>query len=144
DVRDDRPAAHVAVRAVDLLPQVLDARRVLAVEQLEQGLGEDARDLRLAAGDLAPAEDLVVGLDPDVGLGADGRGLEGGDLDAAGAVGDGLVGRGGDAGHGQPARGGDAQHFAAVQVAFFGHDAVPPVCDAANVENARRADGRSG
>ena len=40
DVRHERPAAHVAVRAIELLPQVLDARRVLAVEQLEQRLGQ--------------------------------------------------------------------------------------------------------
>ncbi len=43
----ERPAAHVAVRAEELLPEMLDAGRVLAVEQLEQRFGQGAGDLRL-------------------------------------------------------------------------------------------------
>ena len=42
--------------------------------------------LRLEPGDLAPAGDLVVGLDLDVRLGADRRGLEAGDADRGIAV----------------------------------------------------------
>ena len=40
-------AAHVAVGAVELLPEVLDARRVLAVEQLEQRLRQRLRHARI-------------------------------------------------------------------------------------------------
>ena len=100
-VGHERPAAHVAVRAVQLLPEVLDARRVLAVEQLEERFGQAAGDLRLQAGDLAPAGDLVVGLDLDVGLGPDRRGVQGGDADAGGPVLRlaGAVGEGGFEGH---------------------------------------------
>ena len=42
-VDHERPAADVAMGAVDLLPEVLDARRVLAVEQFEQRLGQRLR-----------------------------------------------------------------------------------------------------
>ena len=62
-VDHERPAAHVAVRAVQLLPEVLDARRVLAVEQLEQRLGQRLGRPRIDALDLAPADDAVIGLD---------------------------------------------------------------------------------
>ena len=72
DVGDDGAAAHVTVGAIELLPQVLDAGGVFAVEQLEQRLGQDGRDLGLGAGDLAPAGDFVVGFDFDVSLGPTG------------------------------------------------------------------------
>ena len=87
-VRHERTAAHVAMRSVNFLPEKLDARGVLAVEQLEEGIGQNARDVGIEAGDFAPAEDAVVGLDLNVCLGPDAEGLEGGNLRGGGAVGD--------------------------------------------------------
>ena len=49
----ERPAAHVAVRAVNLLPEKLDARGVLAVEQLEERLRQPRGDVRLELVNLA-------------------------------------------------------------------------------------------
>ena len=82
----ERPAAHVAVRAEELLPEVLDARRVLAVEQLEQRLGQPYGDARRQLLDLAPAMNAMVGVDADVCLGPNRRGLEPGDAQRRGAV----------------------------------------------------------
>ena len=126
-VGHERPAAHVAVGAVELLPQMLDARRVLAVEQLEQRLGQGAGDLRLQAGDLAPAGDLVVGLDLDVGLRPNGKAVQRGDADAGRFVLRDLAGRiggedfGGDAGDGDGA--GRGQHVATGDRIVF-HDVL--------------------
>src|SRR5439155_641295 len=87
-VGHERPAANVAVGAVDLLPQVLDPRRVLAVEQLVQRLGQGLRDARIDALDVAPAGDAVVRLDLDEDAGVGPVGAQAGDADARRAVGD--------------------------------------------------------
>ncbi len=62
-VYQERPAAHVAMAAVQLLPQVLDARRVLAVQQFEERLGQEVGRARLQGADLAPARHLAIGFD---------------------------------------------------------------------------------
>src|SRR5262249_59249877 len=85
-VRHERPAAHVAVGAVDFLPEIFNARRVLAVEQLEQRLREGAGDVRLQSGDLAPAGDLEVRLDLDIRLGPGGHGAQARDLQPGATV----------------------------------------------------------
>ena len=72
----DRPAAHIAVRAKQLLPQVLDAGRIFTIEELEQRLGQGGRDLGLTASDFAPTRHVGTGLDFEVGLGADRACLE--------------------------------------------------------------------
>ncbi len=82
----ERPAAHVAVRAVQRLPEEFDARGVLLEELLAQRLGQGAGDARLQPGDLAPAGDFVIGLDLDVGLGPNRRGHEAGDADRGRAI----------------------------------------------------------
>ena len=119
DVDHDRAAAHVAVGSVQLLPEVLDAGGVFAVEQLEERLGQDGGHLRLAAGDLAPADDVLVGLDLEEGLGSAGNAAEAGDFDVGAAVLDADgVGGGGARDH-QTAGGGEAhrsEHFAAVEI----------------------------
>ena len=89
DVRHERPAADVAVRAVELLPEVFDARGVLAVEQLEQRLGQAARALSARRPVTSPQPVmLVVGLDAVEALRPGGKGLDGGDFDVAAFVGD--------------------------------------------------------
>jgi hypothetical protein len=70
-MRHERPAAHVAMRAIQLLPQMLDPRRVLAVEEFKQRLSQSPRDVRFEARDLAPAGDAVIGLDLEVRLRTD-------------------------------------------------------------------------
>jgi hypothetical protein len=57
------------MRAIDLLPQVFDPRRVLVLEQLEQRRNQRGGDLRFEPGDLAVAGHAMVGLDLDVHLG---------------------------------------------------------------------------
>ena len=81
-------AADIAVRAVELLPQVFDARRVLAVQQIEERRRQSLRDVRLRLGDLAPAVDLLVRLDLDVDPAAEAVGAECGDADVCAPVGD--------------------------------------------------------
>src|SRR5262249_19076594 len=80
--------------------------------QLEERLREGARHLRVETRHLAPAVDLLVGLDLEIGLGADDEGTQGGDLDVAGLVLT-LAGRfgGNGVGQGEPA-GGDGTHGA--------------------------------
>src|SRR5262249_30684466 len=119
-VGHERPAAHVAVRTVDLLPQVFDACWVLTVEQLRQRADQGDGDGGFQAGDFAPAGDLVVGLDLDERLGADAEAAYGGDFDGGGAVLHLVAGTGGEGviqGQGG-SRGGsaDAEQVAAVDL----------------------------
>jgi len=60
-VHHERSAAHVAMGPKELLPQILDARRIFIVEQREQRPGQMSGDLRLELVDFAPAGDAVVG-----------------------------------------------------------------------------------
>jgi hypothetical protein len=85
-VHHERSAAHVPVRAIELLPEMLDARRVLAVEELEERLRQQGRRPGLQGADLAPAVDLLVGFDADVNPGADAMGAQGADADRGTAV----------------------------------------------------------
>ena len=68
-VDHERPAAHVAMGPVDLLPEIFDARRVLAVEQLEQRFDQRLRHSRIDSLDVAPADDAVIGFDADEDVG---------------------------------------------------------------------------
>ena len=67
-VDQERAAADIAMGAIDLLPEVLDARRVLAVEELKQRLRELNRDVRLQPRHFPPPDDAFVRLDLDVRL----------------------------------------------------------------------------
>jgi hypothetical protein len=87
-VHHERAAADVAMGAVDFLPDVLDARRVLAVDQIEQDFDERLGDARIDALDLAPAGDAVVGLDLDEDGRLHARGLEAGDANGGRAIAD--------------------------------------------------------
>src|SRR5207302_7749718 len=74
-VDHERPAAHVAVRTEDLLPEMLDARGVFAVEELKERLGQRDGHRWIEPGDFTPAGNLVVGLDLEIRLGADDKAL---------------------------------------------------------------------
>src|SRR5262249_52485193 len=97
-------------------------RWVFAVEQFEQRFGQGAGDLGFEAGDLAPAGDLVAGFNFDIGLGADRRRLETGDLDGGATVFHvGSQGHATDGGHAHR-----PEQFAAVQM-FVVHGCVSPI-----------------
>jgi hypothetical protein len=83
-VDQERPAADVAVGAVgavQLLPEELNPRRVLAIEQLEQRVDQAVGPPWLQGADLPPAADLVAGLELDVDLGDHDVRLQGGDAE---------------------------------------------------------------
>ena len=91
-VDHERPAAHVAVGAKELLPEMLDPRRVLAVEQFEQRLGQRLRRPRIDPLEIAPAADAVIGFDLHINDRPDPVRLHRRDADARRAVGDLLRG----------------------------------------------------
>src|SRR5262249_49344101 len=91
-VQHEWAAADVAVGAVDLLPEVLDPRRVFAVDQLVQGFDEHAGDTWVDRFDLAPADNTVVSLQANVDGRAGPVGAHAGELDGGGFVG--HLGRG--------------------------------------------------
>ncbi len=90
DARDgvdhDGAGPHVPVRAEQLLPQVFDARGVLAVEQLEQRFGQDLAGTWIDGLDVAPADDAVVGLQAQVNNRVGPDRAQPGDADAGSAV----------------------------------------------------------
>ncbi len=88
-VHHEGAAALVALRAVERLPQVLDPRRILPVEQLEHRLRQRLRHRRHDALDLAPAADAVIGAQLDEHAIAADRRAEAGEANRRGAVGDG-------------------------------------------------------
>jgi hypothetical protein len=81
-VNHEWAAADVAVRPIDLLPDVLDARRVLAFDQRKERFGQDLGDARVNRLDLAPAGRAVVRLDLDEDDRIDPVGPQGGDFEA--------------------------------------------------------------
>ena len=85
-VQHEGAAAIIPVRAIQFLPEMLDARWVLAVEQFKHRLHERLRDRRWQLRNLAPAENLLIGFDFQQRLAADRVGLEAGDLDRRRAV----------------------------------------------------------
>src|SRR5262249_49439924 len=87
-VDHERSAANVAVRPEQLLPQVLDARRVLAVEQLVQRFDQRLRGARVDALEVTPADDTLVRFDANVDDGIDPEGTQSGDANGRAAVGD--------------------------------------------------------
>src|SRR5207248_582011 len=101
----------------------------------EERFGHHGGHFRLAAGDLAPAADALVGVDAVEALRAGRERLDGGDLDVAALVGDPgrRVGVGGgvlgheEAGRGEGAAGGEdvAARQAEVSGGGFGHGRGP-------------------
>ena len=57
-VTHERPTANVTMSPIELLPQMLDPRRVLTVEQFKQRLTKFLRRRRHKCADLTPASDL--------------------------------------------------------------------------------------
>ena len=86
-VDHERAAAHVAMRPEQLLPQMLDPRRVLAIEQIEERFREDFGRSRIDRLDVTPAGDAVIGLDTDEEDGTDPPGPQARDTDGGGAIG---------------------------------------------------------
>jgi len=58
------PPRMLAMGAEDFLPEILDARRVLVVEQLEQRLDERLGYAWIDPLEIAPADDAVVSSKP--------------------------------------------------------------------------------
>lgn len=56
----ERSAAHVAMRAINLLPQMLDASRILAIQQFKNRERASVAATLVQLIDLAPARDAVV------------------------------------------------------------------------------------
>ena len=56
-------AAHIAMRSIQLLPDVLDTCGVLAIDQLKQRLHQNSCDSRIDPLEVTPAADPVIGLD---------------------------------------------------------------------------------
>ena len=67
----ERAAADVAMRAVDLLPKVLDARGVFAVDEFVERFDERLRHARIDRLDFTPTGDAVIRLNFHVHGGAD-------------------------------------------------------------------------
>ena len=85
-VYHEAAVAQVAVGAEHALPQVLDAGRVFADDDLGHRLGQGAGDGCIHVVDLAPAGDALAGLQLHVALAAGGDRREAGDADAGSTV----------------------------------------------------------
>jgi len=82
----DRAAADVAMGPEHLLPEVLDARRVLAAQQIEQGMGQLASHADVRPLQVSPTRDAVIRLDLHIHDRANPICLQPGDANARRAV----------------------------------------------------------
>jgi hypothetical protein len=110
---------------------MLDARRVFIDEKLAPRFHEGDGNARHQAGDLAPADDVLVGLDLDVGLGAAHHAADLRDANGGAAIldlGAERLARGGGKQRSAGGNGAGGDEFASVQAArvfFIAHEGNP-------------------